>query len=205
MSKHHLIIAGGGIGGLTAALALARTGHRVTVLEQAAALAEVGAGIQLSPNASRVLVDLGLRDALDVHAITPRDIVVHSSRSGGEVARTPVGRSVEARYGAPFWVIHRADLQERVFAMMGIDHDEARDKFGFLLDAFAFGAPPHGGIAFGFDRWTAIMGGSDTIRDYIAFPKNNQAREVMIDTPSSIKQEQLDELGIVIKKEEKKG
>ncbi len=130
MSKHHLIIAGGGIGGLTAALALARTGHRVTVLEQAAALAEVGAGIQLSPNASRVLVDLGLRDALDVHAITPRDIVVHSSRSGGEVARTPVGRSVEARYGAPFWVIHRADLLAVLAAAVA-----AEPKIELILDA----------------------------------------------------------------------
>ena len=110
MSKHHLIIAGGGIGGLTAALTLARAGHRVTVLEQAPVLAEVGAGIQLSPNASRVLCDLGLRTALARHAVTPREIVVHSSRSGGVVARTPVGPEVEARYGAPFWVIHRADL-----------------------------------------------------------------------------------------------
>lgn len=110
MANHHLIVAGGGIGGLTAALTLARTGCRITVLEQAPVLAEVGAGIQLSPNASRVLVDLGLRGALARGAVTPREIRVHSSRSGGEVARTPVGLAVEARWGAPFWVIHRADL-----------------------------------------------------------------------------------------------
>lgn len=110
MSGHELIVAGGGIGGLTAALALARAGHRVTVLEQAHELAEVGAGIQLSPNASRVLVDLGLRDALARVAVTPTDLRVFTTRSGGEVARTPVGSSVEERYGAPFWVVHRADL-----------------------------------------------------------------------------------------------
>ena len=130
MANHHLIIAGGGIGGLTAALALARAGHRVTVLEQAPVLAEVGAGIQLSPNASRVLVDLGLRPALDRHAVTPRDIVVHSSRSGGEVARTPVGSIVEARYGAPFWVIHRADLQAALAAAVA-----AEPRIELILDA----------------------------------------------------------------------
>jgi len=110
MSSHSLVIAGGGIGGLTAALALARAGHRVTVLEQAPVLAEVGAGIQLSPNASRVLIDLGLRARLAAAAVVPREIRVHSSRTGGEVARTPAGAVVESRYGAPFWVIHRADL-----------------------------------------------------------------------------------------------
>ena len=110
MPSHSLLIAGGGIGGLTAALTLARAGHRVAVLEQAPVLAEVGAGIQLSPNASRVLVDLGLGAPLAKVAVSPREIRVHSSRAGGEVARTIVGPSVEARYGAPFWVIHRADL-----------------------------------------------------------------------------------------------
>jgi aspartyl-tRNA synthetase len=101
--------------------------------------------------------------------------------------------------------IHDPETQSLMFRTLGFTAEEAQKQFGFLLNAFRYGAPPHGGIAFGFDRWTAIMGGSDTIRDYIAFPKNNQARDVMIDTPASIKQEQLDELGIVIKKEEKKG
>ncbi len=110
MPSHSLIVAGGGIGGLTAALTLARAGHRVTVLEQARELAEVGAGIQLSPNASRVLVDLGLGAALEKVAVTPREIRVHSSRAGGEVARTAVGDAAMARWGAPFWVVHRADL-----------------------------------------------------------------------------------------------
>ena len=110
MPSQSLLIAGGGIGGLTAALAVARVGHRVTVLEQAPALTEVGAGIQLSPNASRVLIDLGLGEALAAVAVVPREIRVHSSRSGGEVARTPVGDEAERRWGTPFWVVHRADL-----------------------------------------------------------------------------------------------
>lgn len=110
MSGHDLIVAGGGIGGLTAALALARVGHRVTVLEQARVLSEVGAGIQLSPNASRILIDLDLGDSLGRNAVTPTDIRVFTTRSGGEVARTPLGNRLLERYGAPFWVIHRADL-----------------------------------------------------------------------------------------------
>lgn len=97
--------------------------------------------------------------------------------------------------------IHDPETQWLMFRALGFTEEEARKQFGFLLNAFRYGAPPHGGIAFGFDRWTAIIGGSDTIRDYIAFPKNNQARDVMIDTPSTIRQEQLDELGILIKKD----
>ncbi len=110
MPSRSFLVAGGGIGGLTAALALARAGHTVTVLEQAHALTEVGAGIQLSPNASRVLIDLGLESALAKVAVTPREIRVHSSRAGGEIARTLVGDAAMRRWGAPFWVVHRADL-----------------------------------------------------------------------------------------------
>jgi aspartyl-tRNA synthetase len=95
--------------------------------------------------------------------------------------------------------IHDPETQSLMLRTLGFTEEEAMKQFGFLLNAFRYGAPPHGGIAFGFDRWTAIMGGSDTIRDYIAFPKNNQARDVMIDTPASISQEQLDELGIIIR------
>lgn len=98
--------------------------------------------------------------------------------------------------------IHDSQTQSLMFRTLGFTEEEAQKQFGFLLSAFRYGAPPHGGIAFGFDRWTAIMGGSDTIRDYIAFPKNNQARDVMIDTPSTIRQEQLKELGLEIRKEE---
>ncbi len=97
--------------------------------------------------------------------------------------------------------IHDSQTQSLMFRTLGFTEEEAQKQFGFLLNAFRYGAPPHGGIAFGFDRWTAIMGGSDTIRDYIAFPKNNQARDVMIETPSTISREQLKELGIEGRKE----
>ena len=90
--------------------------------------------------------------------------------------------------------IHEADVQERMFEVLGISKEDADYKFGFIINAFKFGAPPHGGLAFGFDRVCALFGGQETIRDYIAFPKNNQGRDVMIDSPSYIDQEQLDEL-----------
>ena len=90
--------------------------------------------------------------------------------------------------------IHDRDLQKLMFKHLGFTDEEAQDQFGFLMDAFEFGAPPHGGIALGFDRLTALFGGSDSIRDYIAFPKNNTGRDVMIDSPSPIAKEQLDEL-----------
>ncbi|MFP4047123.1 MAG: aspartate--tRNA ligase [Bacteroidales bacterium] len=99
--------------------------------------------------------------------------------------------------------IHNRDLQHKMFKALGIEQEEAEEKFGFLLDAFKYGAPPHGGIAFGFDRWCAVMGGSDSIRDYIAFPKNNAGRDVMIDSPSELDEEQLKELGLKIIKEAK--
>ena len=82
--------------------------------------------------------------------------------------------------------IHRRDVQERVFAMMGIDHAEAQDKFGFLLDAFTFGAPPHGGIAFGWDRITALLAGFDSIREVIAFPKSGGGVDPLTDAPAPI-------------------
>jgi aspartyl-tRNA synthetase, bacterial type len=94
--------------------------------------------------------------------------------------------------------IHNADMQKRMFEVLGIGPEEAELKFGFIINAFKFGAPPHGGLAFGFDRVCALMGGSDSIRDYIAFPKNNQGRDVMIDSPSEIDQLQLDELQIAL-------
>lgn len=92
--------------------------------------------------------------------------------------------------------IYQRELQEKMFAALGMDKEEQLHKFGFLLGAFEYGAPPHGGIAFGFDRLCAILGGSESIRDFIAFPKNNAGRDVMLDAPSSIDQKQLDELQV---------
>ncbi|KPK86072.1 MAG: aspartyl-tRNA synthetase [Bacteroides sp. SM23_62_1] len=92
--------------------------------------------------------------------------------------------------------IHDENLQKLMFKNLGLSEREAKEKFGFLMNAFRYGAPPHGGIAFGFDRWVALFAGLDSIRDVIAFPKNNAGRDVMIDTPSAISEEQFDELGI---------
>lgn len=95
--------------------------------------------------------------------------------------------------------IHDRSTQEMMFSKLGFTPEEARKQFGFLMEAFEFGAPPHGGIAFGFDRLCSIFGGADSIRDFIAFPKNNAGRDVMIDSPSSIASDQLKELGLSIK------
>lgn len=95
--------------------------------------------------------------------------------------------------------IHDRATQQMMFRHLGFTEEEAKKQFGFLMEAFEYGAPPHGGIAFGFDRLCALFGGVDSIRDFIAFPKNNSGRDVMIDSPSFIAGEQLDELGIAIK------
>jgi len=94
--------------------------------------------------------------------------------------------------------IHQRDLQLKMFEALGINEHEAQEKFGFLLGAFEYGAPPHGGLAFGFDRLCALLGGDETIRDYIAFPKNNAGRDVMLDAPSAVNPVQLDELKLKI-------
>ena len=95
--------------------------------------------------------------------------------------------------------IHDAKVQKLMFKVLGFSDEEADEQFGFLLNAFKYGAPPHGGIAFGFDRWVAMFGGQDSIRDFIAFPKNNSGRDVMLDTPSEISDKQLNELNLLIK------
>ena len=94
--------------------------------------------------------------------------------------------------------IHDSELQRIMFSTLGFTPDEAEKQFGFLLNAFRYGAPPHGGVAFGFDRWVSLFAGSETIRDFIAFPKNNSARDIMIDSPSGISNEQLQELGLIL-------
>ncbi len=97
--------------------------------------------------------------------------------------------------------IHDRELQSKNFKLLGFTPEEAEAQFGFLLGAFEYGAPPHGGIAFGFDRLCAVMNGQNSIRDFIAFPKNNQGRDMMIDAPSPVVKEQLDELGLEMKKD----
>jgi len=95
--------------------------------------------------------------------------------------------------------IHDRATQQMMFSKLGFSEEEAKKQFGFLMEAFEYGAPPHGGIAFGFDRLCSLFGGADSIRDFIAFPKNNSGRDVMIDSPSTIAKEQLDELGLIVK------
>jgi aspartyl-tRNA synthetase len=94
--------------------------------------------------------------------------------------------------------IHNSELQHKMFQLLGFTDEQAKSQFGFLMDAFQYGAPPHGGIAFGFDRFVSLFAGLESIRDCIAFPKNNSGRDVMIDAPSTIAQEQLDELSLMI-------
>lgn len=106
-----IVVAGAGIGGLTAALALVAHGFRVVVMEKAERLEEAGAGLQLSPNASRILVELGLQKRLAGSAVVPDAINIMSARNGGEIARLPLGEAASLRAGAPYWVVHRADLQ----------------------------------------------------------------------------------------------
>lgn len=110
---------------------------------------------------------------------TAYDMVVNGNELGGGSIR-----------------IHQADLQNKMFQLLGLSPEDAQYKFGFLMNAFKYGAPPHGGLAFGFDRFVSILAGLDSIRDVIAFPKNNSGRDTMIDAPSAIDQTQLDELQI---------
>lgn len=117
---------------------------------------------------------------------TAYDMVVNGNELGGGSIR-----------------IHDAELQDKMFRLLGLSEEDARYKFGFLMNAFKFGAPPHGGLAFGFDRFVSILAGLDSIRDVIAFPKNNSGRDMMIDAPSQIDDSQLDELCIRVAVPEK--
>ena len=98
--------------------------------------------------------------------------------------------------------IHDQGIQSTMFKHLGFSKEEAEAQFGFLMDAFRYGAPPHGGIAFGLDRLVAILGGQEIIRDYIAFPKNNSGRDVMIDAPAPLDNAQLDELNLKLNPQE---
>jgi aspartyl-tRNA synthetase len=109
------------------------------------------------------------------------DLVINGSEIGGGSIR-----------------IHDRELQSKNFDLLGFTKEEAEEQFGFLMGAFEYGAPPHGGIAFGFDRLCAVMNGQASIRDFIAFPKNNQGKDVMIDAPSAIDGEQLNELNLAL-------
>lgn len=117
---------------------------------------------------------------------TAYDMVVNGNELGGGSIR-----------------IHDSELQDHMFRLLGLSEEEARYKFGFLMNAFKYGAPPHGGLAFGFDRFVSILAGLDSIRDVIAFPKNNAGRDMMIDAPSEIDDSQLDELQIKVDLKEK--
>ena len=124
-----IVVAGAGIGGLTAALSLAAKGFRVVILEKTERLEEAGAGLQLSPNASRVLVDLGLRPRLEPRAVTPEAVNIISARAGGAIARLPLGEAASLRAGAPYWVMHRADLQAALQAQVN-DHPDIDLRLG---------------------------------------------------------------------------
>src|SRR5271170_1282420 len=135
-----VIVAGAGVGGLTVSLALARSGFRVLVLEQAERLEETGAGIQLSPNAARMLIDLGLGDRLRPHVVAPSALRVLAARSGREIVRIPLGEAA-ARYGAPYWMIHRGDLQATLAGALAQELNVSL-KLGMRMEDFATG--PHG-------------------------------------------------------------
>lgn len=138
-SSRTVLIAGAGIGGLTAALALAASGFRAVIYEQSNRLEETGAGIQLAPNATRILTALGLGDALAGKIVKPEAISVKSAQSGREIVTVPLGREAEFRYGAPYWMIHRADLQAALLAAVSGNPDIVL-KLGVRVEDFA----PHG-------------------------------------------------------------
>jgi aspartyl-tRNA synthetase len=112
---------------------------------------------------------------------TAYDIVVNGTELGGGSIR-----------------IHDSELQDQMFEILGFTKEKAQEQFGFLMSAFRYGAPPHGGLALGFDRFVSILAGLDSIRDVIAFPKNNSGRDVMNECPSPIDPAQLDELNLAI-------
>ena len=135
-SSRTVVIAGAGIGGLTAALALAQRGFRVSVLEAAERLDPVGAGIQLSPNAARILIGLGLGERLKPHVVAPDELKVMNARTGHVLAHAPLGEVAEKRFGAPYWVIHRSDLQDALLGAIAVS-PEITLQLGTKVDDFA--------------------------------------------------------------------
>nr|WP_283815841.1 FAD-dependent monooxygenase [Bradyrhizobium lablabi] len=128
-----IVVAGAGIGGMTAALALAQKGFRIVLLEKAEKLEEAGAGLQLSPNASRILVELGLEPRLTGRAVMPESINIMSARAGGEISRLPLGQAATFAAGAPYWVVHRADLQAALQAHVN-DNPDIELRLGCQFD-----------------------------------------------------------------------
>jgi salicylate hydroxylase len=135
MSSRTVIVAGAGIGGLTVTLALKRNGFRVIVLEQAERLQETGAGIQLSPNAARLLIELGFADRLRPHVVVPQAVRVLNAKNGREIVRIPLGETAAQRYGAPYWIIHRGDLQAVLSAAVAQELDISL-KLGMRMEDF---------------------------------------------------------------------
>ena len=130
-----IVVAGAGIGGLTAAFALARNGFEVTVLEQAERLEEIGAGIQLSPNATRTLIALGLGDRLHPYIVVPEALRILKANSGREIVRLQLGSAAASRYGAPYWLVHRGDLQAVLGASVAAERDVSV-KLGVRMEDF---------------------------------------------------------------------
>ena len=157
-----VIVAGAGIGGLTAALALARQGFRAVVIEQSKRLEEIGAGIQLSPNASRVLLALGVGEALKSKVVAPDSLAIRSARSGREIVHMQLGKDAEFRFGAPYWMIHRADLQT-VLLDAARDNPDVMLKLGTRVEDFAIHrngvtAQTRKGATDGDERGIALVG-----------------------------------------------
>lgn len=135
-----VVIAGAGIGGLTAALALAARGFRVVIIETADRLEEAGAGLQLSPNATRILIELGLHARLSARALVPEAVSIRSARHDGEICRIPLGETAALRAGAPYWVMHRADLQAGLLEQVR-DHPDIELRLGAKAEEAAAFAP----------------------------------------------------------------
>jgi salicylate hydroxylase len=175
-SSRTILIAGGGIAGLVTALALARKGFRAVVFEQSQKLDPIGAGIQLSPNAMHVLLELGLGEALNPHAVAAEDIRIRKARTGGEFVRVPLGHYARERYGAPYWMIHRGDLQAVLLGAVRANPDITLTLGGevqdFVVHANGVTAQVRYGPTAGEERCVALIGADglwSTIRKRLGY------------------------------------